>query len=82
MYRITDERETNLVIATMQRGIPVRLISDDKEYRFPNRQWVSYNLDRLYAAGVPLRVRGHAGLNHQKLVLFYNNTPASGRPVR
>ena len=78
MYRITDERETNLVIATLQRGIPVRVISDDKEYRFPNRQWVSYNLDKLYAAGVPVRVRGHAGLNHQKLVLFYHNTPASG----
>ena len=28
MYRITDERETNFVLATMQRGIPVRLISE------------------------------------------------------
>jgi phosphatidylserine/phosphatidylglycerophosphate/cardiolipin synthase-like enzyme len=78
MYRITDERQTNALITAMQRGIPVRVISDDKEYRFPSRQWVSYNLDKLYASGVPLRVRGHAGLNHQKLVLFYNNTPASG----
>ena len=82
MYRITDERETNALITAMQRGIPVRVISDDKEYRFPSRQWVSYNLDKLYAAGVPLRVRGHAGFNHQKLVLFYNNTPATGRSRR
>ena len=78
MYRISDERETNALITAMTRGIPVRLISDMKEYRFPNRQWVSYNLDKLYAAGVPLRVRGHLGLNHQKLVLFYHNTPATG----
>ena len=56
----------------------MRVLTDDKEYRFPSRQWVSYNMDKLYAAGVPIRVRGHDGLNHQKLVLFYANTPASG----
>ena len=72
MYRITDERETDAVIAAMQRGIPVRLISDTFEYRDPDRQWVSYNMDKLWAAGVPLRVRAHAGLNHQKLVMFYS----------
>src|SRR4051812_38956493 len=78
MYRITDERETNALITAKTRGIPVRLISETFEYRFPKRQWVSYNLDKLWAAGVPLRVRGHNGLNHQKLVLFYNNQPAVG----
>ena len=56
----------------MQRGIPVRLISDTFEYRDPDRQWVSCNMDKLWAAGVPLRVRAHAGLNHQKLVMFYS----------
>jgi len=78
MYRITDERHTNALIAALQRGIPVRVLSDTKEYRVPARQWVSYNLDRLWAAGVPLRVRGHLGLNHQKLVLFYQNQPTTG----
>jgi phosphatidylserine/phosphatidylglycerophosphate/cardiolipin synthase-like enzyme/regulation of enolase protein 1 (concanavalin A-like superfamily) len=78
MYRITDERQTNALITAMQRGIPVRVISDMKEYRFPNRQWVSYNLDKMWASGIPLRVRGHLGLNHQKLVLFYRNQPATG----
>src|SRR4051812_766518 len=70
MFRITDERETNAVIQTYQRGIPVRIISDTDEYRDPGRQWVSYNMDRLWAAGVPFKVRAHLGLNHQKLVLF------------
>jgi regulation of enolase protein 1 (concanavalin A-like superfamily) len=78
MYRITDERETNAVITAFQRGIPIRLISDTFEYRKPLRQWHSYNLDKLWAAGVPVKVRAHAGLNHQKLVLFYNNQPAVG----
>jgi len=80
MYRITDERQTNAMIAAMQRGIPVRIISDMKEYRLGAKQWVSYNLDRLWIAGVPLRVRGHLGLNHQKLVLFYHNQPTTGTP--
>jgi phosphatidylserine/phosphatidylglycerophosphate/cardiolipin synthase-like enzyme len=80
MYRITDERETNAMIALVQRGIPVRIISDMFEYRNPKRQWVSYNLDKMYAAGVSLRVRAHLGLNHQKLVLFYNNQPTTGTP--
>ena len=70
MYRITDERHTNAMIAAMQRGVPVRLIGETFEYRNPARQWVSYNMDRLYAAGVPLKVRAHAGLNHQKLVIL------------
>ena len=72
MFRITDERETNAVIAALQRGIPVRLITDLDEYREPSRQWVSYNLDKLWAAGVKFRVRAHQGLNHQKLVLLYS----------
>ncbi|MEO8522630.1 MAG: phospholipase D-like domain-containing protein, partial [Acidobacteriota bacterium] len=70
MFRLTDERETNAVLATIQRGVPVRLITDLDEYRVPKRQWVSYNLDRLWASGVKFRVRAHLGLNHQKLVLF------------
>jgi phosphatidylserine/phosphatidylglycerophosphate/cardiolipin synthase-like enzyme/regulation of enolase protein 1 (concanavalin A-like superfamily) len=76
MFRITDERQTNQMIAAMQRGIPVRIIGDTDEYRLPSRQWVSYNLDKLYAAGVPLRVRGHEGLNHQKLVILYGQQMA------
>jgi len=72
MFRITDERETNAVITALQRGIPVRLITDLDEYREPSRQWVSYNLDKLWAAGVKFRVRAHQGLNHQKLVLLYS----------
>jgi phosphatidylserine/phosphatidylglycerophosphate/cardiolipin synthase-like enzyme len=71
MYRITDERHTNAIIAAQARGVAVRLISDTYEYRKTTRLWHSYNLDRLYAAGIPIRVRAHEGLNHQKSVILY-----------
>jgi phosphatidylserine/phosphatidylglycerophosphate/cardiolipin synthase-like enzyme len=71
MYRITDERHTNAIIAAQARGVPVRLISDTHEYRNVARLWHSYNLDRLWAAGIPVRVRAHQGLNHQKSVILY-----------
>jgi phosphatidylserine/phosphatidylglycerophosphate/cardiolipin synthase-like enzyme/regulation of enolase protein 1 (concanavalin A-like superfamily) len=76
MYRITDERHTNAMIAAQQRGVPVRILGEMKEYRLASRPWVSYNMDRLWAAGIPLRVAVHAGLNHQKLVMLYGQDMA------
>ena len=72
MYRITDERHTNAMIAARARGVPIRLISDTYEYRKTTRLWHSYNLDRIWAAGIPVRVRAHEGLNHQKSVLLHS----------
>ncbi|MCU1384938.1 MAG: C-terminal target protein [Acidobacteria bacterium] len=71
MFRITDERHTNAIIAARNRGVAVRLIVDASEYRNPKYLWDAYNVDRLYAAGIKLRWQGHAGLNHEKLVLLY-----------
>jgi phosphatidylserine/phosphatidylglycerophosphate/cardiolipin synthase-like enzyme/regulation of enolase protein 1 (concanavalin A-like superfamily) len=71
MFRITDQRHTNAMIAAHNRGVPVRMIVDIGEYRQPARLWDSWNVDRLYMAGIPLRWQGHAGDNHEKLVLLY-----------
>jgi len=71
MYRITDRRHTDAIIAARGRGIPVRLITEPKQYRDPTRLWHSWNVDRLYMAGVQIKQRAHAGLNHQKSVLLY-----------
>ncbi|HEX5475478.1 MAG TPA: phospholipase D-like domain-containing protein [Vicinamibacterales bacterium] len=71
MYRITDQRHTNAMITAVQRGIPVRLISEPAEYRNPARVWDSWNVDRMYMAGVHVKMRAHAGLTHEKLVLLY-----------
>jgi phosphatidylserine/phosphatidylglycerophosphate/cardiolipin synthase-like enzyme len=71
MFRITDTRHTDAIIAAHTRGVPIRLIVDDFEYRNPLYLWDAWNVDRLYAAGIPLRWQGHAGDNHEKLVLLY-----------
>lgn len=72
IYRITDQRHTNAVIAAAQRGVPVRLLTEPQQYRDPKRLWHSWNIDRLYMAGVQIRDRTHAGLNHQKLTLYHS----------
>ena len=71
MYRITNQRFTDTTIAAIQRGVPVRLIHEPNEYRNPARQWDSWNIDRMFMAGVQIKMRKHQGLNHQKTVLLY-----------
>ena len=71
MYRITDRRHTDAMIAARARGVPVRVISEPQQYRDVTRLWDAWNIDRMYIAGIPIRMRAHAGLNHQKLVLLY-----------
>ncbi|MBI2221872.1 MAG: hypothetical protein HYU53_11785 [Acidobacteria bacterium] len=71
MYRITDRRHTDALIAARGRGVPIRLISEPKQYRDPDRAWHSWNVDRLYMAGVQIRHRAHQGLLHQKSAVFY-----------
>jgi acid phosphatase len=71
MYRITNQRYTDTTIAAVQRGVPVRLIHEPDEYRNPARQWDSWNVDRMYMAGVQVKMRTHLGLNHQKSVVLY-----------
>lgn len=70
MYRITDRAHTDAIIQAVQRGVRVRLITEQAEYRDPTRLWHSWNVDRLYMAGVEIRHRAHDGLNHQKSVLL------------
>ena len=70
MFRITDRAHTDAMIAAAQRGVRVRLITEMDEYRNASRLWHSWNVDRLYAAGIPVRVRAHAGLNHEKAVIL------------
>ena len=71
MYRITDQRHSTALIAAKGRGVPVRLIIENDQYRDPQYLWDAWNVDRIYAAGIPIRWRGHAGQNHEKLILLY-----------
>jgi phosphatidylserine/phosphatidylglycerophosphate/cardiolipin synthase-like enzyme/regulation of enolase protein 1 (concanavalin A-like superfamily) len=71
MYRITDRRHTDAMIAAKARGVPVRIISDPQQYRDVTRLWDAWNVDRMKMAGIAIKMRAHAGLNHEKLVLLY-----------
>ena len=68
MFRITDEQESDAIIAAVNRGVPVRLYTDQTEYRNPLRLWDAYNVDKMYYAGVQVRIDAHQGINHEKLV--------------
>jgi len=71
MFRITDRRHTDAMIAAHARGVAIRLMVDHDEYRLPARLWDAWNVDRLYAAGIPIRWNVHQGVSHGKLVLLY-----------
>ena len=70
MYRITDKRHTDQMIAAVARGVPVRLISEPQQYRSLDKYWHSWNIDRMYMAGVQIRHRKHEGQSHEKLGLL------------
>ena len=72
MYRITDRRHSDAMIAAVRRGVRVRLITEPHQYRDPNRYWHSWNVDRMYMGGVKIRHRKHSGLMHQKTTLLYS----------
>ena len=71
MYRITDRRHSDALIAAVQRGVRVRLITEPEQYRSTKYYWHSWNVDRMYMAGVRISHRQHAGLNHGKLILLH-----------
>jgi phosphatidylserine/phosphatidylglycerophosphate/cardiolipin synthase-like enzyme len=71
IYRITDRRHTDALIAARNRGVRVRVITEPQQYRDTKRLWHSWNVDRMYMAGIELRHRQHAGLLHQKSTLLY-----------
>jgi hypothetical protein len=72
MFRITDSRPANALIAAVGRGVPVRLYAEPLEYRNPARLDDSYNIDRMYIGGVHIKMRAHDGQNHQKTVRLVN----------
>ena len=70
MYRITQQSPRRCADCCVSPRRSVRYMAKH-ESPAVSRLWVSYNMDRIYAAGIPMRVRAHEGLNHQKLVLLY-----------
>ena len=74
MFRITNAQIADATIKAFNRGIPIRMIVDSSEYRNPARPWDSYNVDRMFAAGVPLKITAHLGQNHEKSLILYGQS--------
>ncbi|HET7694408.1 MAG TPA: phospholipase D-like domain-containing protein [Vicinamibacterales bacterium] len=71
MFRITDGAHPEAMLRARQRGVDVRLITDETEYRNRARLMDAYYVDLLYAGGIPIRVDAHLGINHQKSVVLH-----------
>jgi len=76
MYRLTDASICDALIRAVARGVPVRLLAEPDEYRCDGSRSGSeltgpYNVDRMYAAGVQIRMRKHLGLTHQKSLSLF-----------
>ncbi len=82
MFRITDRTHADAIIRAINRGIPVRLLTDETEYRNIERLWHSWNVDRMYGAGIVARNLGRPGIDihldahqnvmHQKSILLHD----------
>jgi hypothetical protein len=71
VLRFESEPLADALIRRHRAGVPVRVNTETVEYRDPGRPNVSYILDKLYAAGVPLKWRAHSGNNHEKVGIFH-----------
>ena len=72
MYKITEGTHADGLIRAVNRGVPVRLITEPERYRNQENVWHAYQVDRLYMAGVQIRHRAHEGFTHQKTTLLYS----------
>ena len=71
-YRLTVPDVTQALIDKARSGVPVRIIIEPSEYL--KRTWPEFwlthaNIDRLWAAGVRIKQRRHAGLTHMKMLV-------------
>jgi phosphatidylserine/phosphatidylglycerophosphate/cardiolipin synthase-like enzyme/regulation of enolase protein 1 (concanavalin A-like superfamily) len=73
MFRITDAGHPDALLRAVRRGVPVRLITDETEYRNPARLMDAYYVDLMHASGVTVRFDSHQGINHQKSMLMYGS---------
>ncbi|MBS1817929.1 MAG: hypothetical protein JSU08_08375 [Acidobacteria bacterium] len=72
IYRLTVDNITNALLARKAAGVPIRLIIEPDEYL--NRKWPEFwithaNVDKLWAAGIPVKMRTHTGLTHMKVLI-------------
>ena len=74
MFRITSAQDSRSADQDAAGGIPVRLITDQAQYRNTSYFWDSYNVDRMYMAGIPVKWKDKSSGQdmHQKSILMYS----------
>jgi phosphatidylserine/phosphatidylglycerophosphate/cardiolipin synthase-like enzyme/sarcosine oxidase gamma subunit len=71
-YRMTVPTLTDALIKRKQAGVPVRVFVEPTQYRsdkFPEYWLVGNETDKLWVAGIPIKIRTHAGLTHMKTLI-------------
>jgi regulation of enolase protein 1 (concanavalin A-like superfamily) len=77
MFRLTMARPVDAIIRAAARGVRVRMYLEPSEYTNPARPGNKVQIDRLVAAArtypgtIEIRMRAHAGLNHQKTIWLH-----------
>ena len=72
LFRNTDERHTDAFINALNRGVPLRILTEPETYRSTTYFKHSFNVDRMYMAGALVKNRKHLGLTHEKLTLLHS----------
>jgi hypothetical protein len=72
VFRVYDDRQTNAMLRAVARGVPVRLLTEQSEYRNPLRVYDSEHVDRMYMGGVQIKIRKHDGLTHEASVIMHH----------
>ena len=74
MFRITSAKVPDEMIRRRQAGLAIRLITDQDQYRNRTYMWHSYNIDRMYMAGIPIKWKLDDGAieedMHQKSIVL------------
>ena len=80
MFRITSGKVPDEMIKRRLANVPIRLITDKGQYRNETYFWHSYNIDRMYMAGIPVKWKRVDSVTdqdvHQKSVVLYGRDMA------
>jgi phosphatidylserine/phosphatidylglycerophosphate/cardiolipin synthase-like enzyme len=78
IFRVTSGKVPDELIRRKQAGVNVRLITDRRQYRNRTYFWHSYNIDRMYVAGIPIKWKVDTTDQdmHQKSVVLHGRDMA------
>ncbi len=78
IFRVTSGKVPDELIRRKEAGVNVRLITDRRQYRNTTYFWHSYNIDRMYVAGIPIKWKVDTTDQdmHQKSVVLHSRDMA------